>query len=102
NPAQYTRLSQNTGYEVPFFYRNRMYHDAFRVIHGSRLYITGSGGYDTAEYFEKKLGIKGGEEIDEGHNVVNFCVEVAHEMGCDPIIFVGMDLAFTGMDTYAP
>lgn len=102
NPAQYTRLSQNIGYEVPFFYRNRMYHDAFRVIHGGRLYITGSGGYDTAEYFEKKLGIKGGEELDEGHNVVNFCVEVAHAMGCDPIIFVGMDLAFTGMDAYAP
>ncbi len=102
NPAQYTRMSQNRGYEVPFFYRNRMYHDAFRMIHGSRLYITGSGGYDTAEYFEKKLGIKGGEELDEGHNVVNFCVEVANAMGCDPIIFVGMDLAFTGMDEYAP
>lgn len=102
NPAQYTRMSQNRGYEVPFFYRNRMYHDAFRMIHGPRLYITGSGGYDTAEYFEKKLGIKGGEELDEGHNVVNFCVEVAHAMGCDPIIFVGMDLAFTGMDAYAP
>lgn len=102
NPAQYTRLSQNTGYEVPFFYRNRMYHNAFKMIHGPRLYITGSGGYDTAEYFEKKLGIRGGEELDEGHNVVNFCVEVAYEMGCDPLIFVGMDLAFTGMNEYAP
>lgn len=102
NPAQFTRLSQNTAYEVPFFYRNRMNHDAFRMIHGPRLYITGSGGYDTAEYFEKKMGIDGGEEIDEGHNVVNFCVEVAHAMGCDPIIFVGMDLSFTGMSGYAP
>lgn len=102
NPAQYTRLSQNRGYEVPFFYRNRMYHNAFKMIHGPRLYITGSGGYDTAELFEERLGIKGGEELDEGHNVVNFCVEVAHAMGCDPIIFVGMDLAFTGMREYAP
>lgn len=102
NPAQYTRLSQNSGYEVPFFYRNRMYHHAFKMIHGPRLYITGSGGYDTAELFEKKLGIEGGEELDEGHNVVNFCVEVAHAMGCDPIIFVGMDLAFTDMLEYAP
>jgi len=102
NPAQYTRLSQNSGYEVPFFYRNRMYHNAFKMIHGPRLYVTGSGGYDTAEFFEKKLKIEGGEELDEGHNVVNFCVEVAHAMGCDPIIFVGMDLAFTGMYEYAP
>lgn len=102
NSAQYTRMSQNTGYEVPFFYRNRMYHDAFKMIHGPRLYVTGSGGYDTAEFFEKKLGIKGGGELDEGHNVVNLCVEVAQAMGCDPIIFVGMDLAFTGMHVYAP
>lgn len=102
NPAQYTRMSQNRGYEVPFFYRSRMYHNAFKMIHGPRLYITGSGGYDTAEYIEKKLGIKGGEALDEGHNVVNFCVEVAHAMGCDPILFVGMDLAFTGMHEYAP
>src|SRR5262249_12634113 len=29
-------------------------------------------------------------------------VQVAYEMGCDPIIFVGMDLAFTGMKEYAP
>lgn len=102
NPAQYTRLSQNTAYEVPFFYRSRMHRDAFQRIHGPRLYITGSGGYETAAYFEKKLGIEGGEELDEGHNVINFCLEVANAMGCDPIIFVGMDLAFTGMDAYAP
>ncbi|MEI8365711.1 MAG: 6-hydroxymethylpterin diphosphokinase MptE-like protein [Parachlamydiaceae bacterium] len=101
NPAQYTRMSQNQGYEVPFFYRNRMFHDAFEMIHGPRLYITGAGGYDTATYFEENLGIKG-ELLDEGHNVVNFCVEVANAMGCDPIIFVGMDLAFTGMREYAP
>lgn len=102
NSAQHTRLSQNTAYEVPFFYRNRMHREAFRMIHGPRLYITGSGGYETAAYFEKKLGIKGGEELDEGHNVINFCIEVANAMGCDPILFVGMDLAFTGMDQYAP
>lgn len=102
NPMQYTRLSQNTGYEVPFFYRNRMHRDAFQMIHGPRLYVTGSGGYDISEFFEKKLGIKGEGELDEGHNVVNFCVEVAQAMGCNPIIFVGMDLAFTGMHVYAP
>jgi hypothetical protein len=78
-----------------------MFHDAFRMIHGPRLYITGAGGYDTADYFEEKLHIKG-DTLDEGHNVVNFCVEVAHAMGCDPLIFIGMDLAFTGMKEYAP
>lgn len=101
NSMQLARLSSSQGYEVPFFYRNRLFHDAFHMIHGPRLYITGSGGYDIAEYFEEKFDIKE-DFLDEGHNVVNFCVQVAQEMGCDPIIFVGMDLAFTGMKEYAP
>lgn len=101
NPAQYTRLSSNEAYEVPFYYRNRMYHEAFEEIHGPRLYITGCGGYDVAEYFEEKLKIKQ-EFLDEGHNVINFCLQIAQQLGCDPIIFIGLDLAFTGMKSYAP
>lgn len=100
NPMQLDRLSKNQGYEVPFFYRNRMYHDAFKLIHGPRLYITGTGGYDISEWFEEKFKISA-EFLDEGHNVVNFCLEIANQMGCNPIIFVGMDLAFTGMEAYA-
>lgn len=101
NPAQFDRLSTNTAFEVPFYYRNRMHHDAFEMIHGPRLYITGTGGYDIADYFEEKLKIHD-EFLDEGHNVINFCLQIAHQLGCDPIIFVGMDLAFTGMKSYAP
>jgi hypothetical protein len=101
NPMQFKRLSENQAFEVPFFYRNRLFDSAFKMIHGPRLYVTGAGGYDTAEFFEKKLNIQG-DFLDEGHNVVNFCVEVAHAMGCNPIIFAGMDLAFTGMKEYAP
>lgn len=101
NPMQLARLSSSQGFEVPFFYRNRMFHDAFKMIHGPHLYVTGSGGYEVAEYFEEKFKIKA-DFLDEGHNVVNFCVQVAYEMGCDPIIFAGMDLAFTDMKEYAP
>lgn len=101
NPMQLKRLSESQGFEVPFFYRNRMFHDAFKMIHGPHLYITGSGGYDISQFFEEKFKIEA-DFLDEGHNVVNFCVQVAHEMGCNPIIFVGMDLAFTGMLEYAP
>jgi len=101
NAEQYKRLSENTAYEVPFFYRNRMFHQAFQSIHGPRLYIPGSGGYAVSDWFEEKLGIKS-ELLDEGHNVVNFCLEIAHRLGCDPIIFVGVDLAYTGNLQYAP
>ncbi len=103
NPAQLERLMSNKAEGVPFFYRNRLYHPAFMAIRGAKLYIPGAGGYDTADFFDEKLKIKGkGESIDEGHNVVNFCAEIAHAMGCNPIVFVGMDLSYTGMKQYAP
>ncbi len=100
NAPQYDRLSTNTAFEVPFFYRNRLYHQAFKTIHGPRLFVTGSGGYDISYLFEEGLGLAG-QPIEEGHNVVNFCLEIAHALGCNPIIFVGMDLAYTDMRAYA-
>lgn len=101
NPTQLLRLATNSAFELPFFYRNRLLPPAFRKIHGPRLYIPGAGGYDVADWFEKELDIHSEEELSEGHNIVNFCVEIATRMGCNPIIFVGMDLGFTGMRTYA-
>jgi hypothetical protein len=100
NPMQTKRLEESNSAELPFFYRNRLNHGAFNLLTGPLLYVTGAGGFKTPGYFEKELGIER-EWIEEGHNVVNFCVELAHEMGCNPIIFVGMDLAYTGLKGYA-
>lgn len=100
NPAQLVRLKGSNAKGVPFFYRSRMRSEAFDSILGERLYIAGAGGYDVAEYYEKAFGLEA-EFLDEGHNVVNFCTEIARHLGCNPIIFVGMDLAYTGMKTYS-
>lgn len=99
NSLQEGRLSQIPDLNFPFFYRNRIFPKALQLVQGPKLYIMGSGGYDTSEWFEKKFEIKG-ETIEEGHNVVNFCLEIAHAMKCNPIIFVGLDLAYTGMQAY--
>ena len=100
NPEQYKRLSEGNIEGIPYFYRARMYHDAFKQIDGPKLYVTGAGGYDVAEWFDERFGLST-EFFDEGHNVINFCAHIAHKMGCDPIIFLGMDLAFTGMKAYS-
>jgi len=99
NPAQKLRLESNLAYEVPVFYRNRMHFEAFSLIHGPRLYVRGSGGYDIADFIDEELGLFG-EWIDEGHNVVNFGLELAYKMGCDPIILTGVDLGFTDLQAY--
>lgn len=100
NEAQLQRLSNNVAFEVPFFYRSRLNHGAFLKIHAPHLYLTGGEGYGVTDFFEARLKIEG-ENLEEGHNVINFALEIAHKMGCNPIIFVGMDLAFTADKSYS-
>lgn len=101
NPKQAERFEELPRLDFPFFYRQRLYHDALNLLEGPRLYITGTGGYEIANWFEKKCEIES-EEIEEGRNVVNFSLEIASRMGCNPIIFVGMDLGFTDCKLYSP
>lgn len=99
-PDQYARLLTQTGFETPFFYRNRIYKDALELIHGPKLFVNGSLGYNTGEWIEKELGISG-TVFQEGLNVVNFSIALAKELGCNPIILVGVDLAYTREQGYA-
>ncbi len=100
NSEQLKRLKSNTAEDVPYFYRNRVYHEALNEIKGPHLYITGCGGYGVSDWFEDKLKIPR-KELEEGYNVVNFSIELAKQLGCNPIIIVGCDLAYTGMKAYA-
>lgn len=100
NPTQLQRLMTAQSYGIPYIVRARMHHEAFEAINGPRFLLSGSGGYCVSEFFEKKLGIIP-ENVDEGHNVINFLMEIARMMGCNPIILVGMDLAYTGLRSYA-
>lgn len=101
NPDQFTRLIRNHAYETPFLYRCRMRHDALQMVHGDRLYINGSGGYQIGKWLEKQLGNEDPIELEEGYNVLNFSVLFAHLMGCNPIICVGVDLAYSEGQSYA-
>ncbi|SCA58988.1 hypothetical protein AB751O23_BR_00060 [Chlamydiales bacterium SCGC AB-751-O23] len=100
NKSQLDRSKKNTFANLPMFYRNRWNGESLTHAMGPRLYLNGCGGYSVAEWFEKELNIEG-RSIEEGHNVINFLVEIANNLGCNPIIFVGMDLALTEGKRYA-
>lgn len=102
NPSHYNRLISNIAFEEPFFYRQRMYHPALKMIHGERIFVTGAGGYRLPAWFEDRFEIPKVEPIEEGHNVVNFNLSIARELGCNPIIIVGVDLAYSDNLSYAP
>lgn len=100
NWHQYARLLANTSFNMPLFYRNRLNHEALKVVHGDHLFVTGAGGYEIAGWFEEKLQILQ-PSLSEGTSVANFSLSLTHALGCNPIIFVGMDLAYTDQQSYA-
>jgi antitoxin component YwqK of YwqJK toxin-antitoxin module len=100
NWAQYARLTMNQAFTVPYFYRARMYSEALETIQGEHLFVRGAAGYDISSWAEEKIGLTG-ERLSEGNNVVNFSLAIAHALGCNPIIFVGVDLAYTQLASYS-
>ena len=100
NISQYSRVAVAQPYKIPFFYGNRLFHEALTAITGPRLYLAGEGSYKTPHWFEKQLDIEG-EEFEGGHNVVNLSIQIARALGCNPIIIIGTDLAFTNEEYYA-
>lgn len=101
NPDQFARLITNLAFETPYFYRNRLQHSSLSLLHGDHLYVQGSGGYGITQWFEERLGIDA-KDVAEGCNVINFSLSIAAELGCNPIIFVGVDLAYSDEEPYAP
>lgn len=99
NPEQYHRLLTNHAFHIPFLYRPRMSHEALDLILGDKLYVPGTT-IPLADWIETQLHIDA-PALDEGHNVVNLATHIAAKMGCNPILFVGMDLAFTQTRSYA-
>ena len=55
----------------------------------------------TGSCSQELLGINGIARISMGGSVATVCVSAAEYMGCNPIIFIGQDCAYTGMKIYS-
>lgn len=97
----YSRILANIAFETPFFYRSRMNAEAVALLHGPRLYLPGTTGYPLADWVDNKLGYPP-FKLDEGSNVINMTLSIAEKLGCNPILIVGLDLAYTDGLSYAP
>lgn len=85
------RFLRHSEFQAPIFTQNRLSHELFCRIHGPRIGMGDSGGYPIEEWIYEKLGM---ERIffDGGWTVADFMAKIAIHLGCDPIIFVGVDL----------
>lgn len=100
NIYQYDRLVEQTAQELPMFVKSRVNYDAFRLFQGPKIYLCGNSSYPLTNWMEERLGFRG-KELVEGHNILHLLINVAVNLGCNPIIFTGMDLAYTGMQMYS-
>ena len=101
NPPQYARLLAQGNFEVPYFYSNRLFSLSFDLIHGEHIYLHGSQGYDIADWLENSLNIESKRILPQGFNVVTSGVALAEALGCNPIVCVGVDLAYTNDKSYS-
>lgn len=102
NRAQLSRLFAANSWMTPFFFRSRINHKALEAMHGEWVFLEGSEGHGLPLWIEEQLGISTHlEPLAEGYNIVNLCSSLAIALGCNPIIYVGVDMAYSSGLSYA-
>jgi hypothetical protein len=105
NPSEMLRLKNSFAFETPFCFSTRLFPGSFAACNGPFGYIR-SGTTGMAElWFEEQLGLieplMSADLSSESLSVTTLCVALAHHFGCDPIVFAGLDLAYTQNRRYA-
>lgn len=105
NPEEFERLKEASSLCLPLIYGTRLEKDVLACFGGERGYIVSDTGGPCERYFEEALGIQeepiGPELGMEALSVTTLSVALAVHMGCDPILFCGVDLAYTQGKRYA-
>jgi uncharacterized Rossmann fold enzyme len=87
--------------EAPIFYQLRTSHKSLKKTNGQKLLAPGSGNFPLEAWAQEQLGLEA-HPFDGGWTVATFCTALALRMGCNPIIYAGMDLSTTKTQHYAP
>ncbi len=105
NLEEYERLKYSNTFEMPLIYGGRLCPRVFSTCSGPFGYLRSGTGGPYEAYLEERLGLSGevlGPELGkEALSVTTLALAFALFLGCDPIIFVGVDLAFREGRSYA-
>lgn len=106
-PVQTSRIKTNAAFETPFFYTNRFSYEAFELIHGPKIFSPQDPEKPWCSWFEHQLGIINPLTINAGFSTSNYSTAVALFLGCNPIVLLGLDMAYdedkkylSGIKTY--
>jgi antitoxin component YwqK of YwqJK toxin-antitoxin module len=100
NTSSESRIMTNTAFEVPYFVSTHFNYRAQNILHGPKLFFRGLEDYQVIEYFIEKLGIQHEKQLEYHISTTCGCLALAVELGCNPIIFTGLDLSYTDRKRY--
>lgn len=105
NLTEFERIKEFKPFPSPFIFAPRLFPTVFSLLNGPLGYMRASTEGAMEVWLGKKLNINLspiGEDLSrEALSVTTFALALAHSMGCNPIILVGVDLAFTERQSYA-
>lgn len=104
NREEYRCFKAGCAFEMPLLYMSRVSSQIFTTCNGIYGYLYAEG-EDLIERWVadnievKKVLLQTGLN-SEALSVTTTCIQIAATFGCNPIIFLGVDLAFTGGQLY--
>lgn len=106
NFEEYLRFQNNLLQEVPLLFSTRLFPGVFQTWNGPTGYLRAGIGGVPEIWMEEALGFSdpliGGSVLsEESISVTSICLAWAQFLGCNPIIFNGIDLAYTERRRYA-
>lgn len=91
----YDTLRENASNDLPLITLDQGNDKVVAANKGPQYFLLGE------EFTKEFLGIKKYERLSMGGSVATICISAAQYMGCNPIIFIGQDLAYTDMKFHA-
>ncbi len=98
NETEWLHLKDHTLYETPIFYSPRLSAKLLNHTHNPKCYVNEEYWYPISYWLEQQLAVQTHTEklqFPESFSVTVFNLQLAIAMGCDPLIFVGLDLSCT-------
>lgn len=95
-PITYTTFGEAVHNSFPLITIDKAEDQIIKENKGPQYFISGDRGEVSS-----MLGVKLPKHIEVGGSVATVCLSAATHMGCNPVIFIGQDLAFTNMQFHA-
>jgi len=98
NAEEFARLKKTTAFETPFLYGSRVHKEVLPVMHGRPGYISIDSGGPLEAWIQEKLNLP----VDalqsllgfKSFSVTTLMVPLACYLGCNPLLFCGVDLSY--------